>query len=138
MHWTHEIRDAARHAGYPLEADVIEELAAHAQSALDAACARGKSLDEARAHVRSLIGVWILEASALKRQDKTPRRSFPMGLGNDLRYSVRLLGRQRAFGLIAILTMALSIGVMTTLFNVVDGVLLRPLPWPEPDRLVRL
>ena len=146
MDWSREIRDAARQAGHVLDPDVVDELAAHAQSALDAACARGSSLAEAEAHVRSLIGAWILEAATLKRPTDRARAIDPpamtagllRGLGNDLRYAARLLVRQRAFGLVATLTMALSIGVVTTLFSVVYGVLMRPLPWPDPDRLVRL
>jgi len=60
------------------------------------------------------------------------------GLASDIRYGFRMLSRQRRFASLAILTMALGIGVMTTLFSVTYGVLLKPLPWPEPDRLVRL
>ena len=54
----------------------------------------------------------------------------------DLRYSVRNLLRQPTFALTAILTLALGIGASTAMFGVVNAVLLRPLPFPEPDRLV--
>ena len=60
------------------------------------------------------------------------------GMLQDLRYALRLTARQRGFSLLAITTMAIAIGVMTTLVSVVYGVLLKPLPWAEPDRLVRL
>jgi len=56
----------------------------------------------------------------------------------DLRYGFRLLRREPAFTVIAVLTMALGIGAATTLFSVTYGVLLRPLPWPDSDRLVRI
>lgn len=46
--------------------------------------------------------------------------------------------RERGFSAVAVLTLALGIGVTTMLFSVVDGVLLRPVPWPEPDRLIRI
>lgn len=146
MDWSREIRDSAKHAGHILDADVVDELATHAQAALDAACARGLSFAEAEAHVRSLIGAWVLQAAALKRPMDQSRLIDPpamtaglfRGFTSDLRYAMRLLVRQRAFGVVATLTMALSIGVMTTLFSVVYAVLVRPLPWPEPDRLVRL
>ena len=73
MDWSRHIREAARQSGHSLEADVVEELAAHAQSALDAAYARGRSLAEAEAHVHSLIGAWIVEAAALNRPaNRTP------------------------------------------------------------------
>ena len=49
-----------------------------------------------------------------------------------------MLTRERGFALIAILTIGLGIGAATTLFSVADGVLLKPLPWIEPDRLMRV
>src|SRR5215831_9285268 len=59
-------------------------------------------------------------------------------LSQDLRYAVRLLFRQRGFALTSILTIGLGIGATTAVFTVVDGVLLRPLPYRDPDRLVQL
>src|SRR6266508_1565605 len=56
----------------------------------------------------------------------------------DLRYAFRSLGRQPAFALLAILTLALGIGATTAIFSVVYGVLLRPLPYPDADRLVAI
>jgi len=57
---------------------------------------------------------------------------------SDLRYGARMLGRDRGFAAVAIVTIALAIGLATTLFSVFDAVLLRPLPWPHSERLVRL
>ena len=56
----------------------------------------------------------------------------------DLRHLARLLGREPGYAAIALIAIALGIGATTTLFSVTYGVLLKPLPWPEPDRLVRL
>ena len=56
----------------------------------------------------------------------------------DVRYAIGLLRRSPAFAATAILTLALSIGANTAIFSAVKGVLVAPLPYPDPDRLVRL
>ena len=54
----------------------------------------------------------------------------------DVRFGLRLLWKNSGFAAIAILTLGLGIGVNTALFSVVNGVLLNPLPFPDPDKLV--
>ena len=58
------------------------------------------------------------------------------GFASDLRHGLRLLGRYPATSILAIITLALGIGANTAIFSVVDSVILRRLPYPEPDRLV--
>ena len=52
-----------------------------------------------------------------------------------MRHALRILGREKAFTAFAILTLALGIGGVTTIFSIVDGVLLKPLAYKEPGRL---
>ncbi|HLY80105.1 MAG TPA: ABC transporter permease, partial [Caulobacteraceae bacterium] len=64
--------------------------------------------------------------------------SWLQRLGQDASYGARLLRQDRAFTLAAILTLALGIGATTAIFSVVYGILLRPLPYHRPDRIVQL
>ena len=78
-----------------------------------------------------------------RRENERDRRAGRHGallddLGRDVRYAFRLLARQRMFAALIVGTLALGIGANVALFSVVDSVLLRPLPYYEPDRLVRL
>ena len=59
-------------------------------------------------------------------------------LGKDLFYAVRALRSQRRFSLAIVATLALGIGAVTSVYSIVHAVLLKPLPYPSPERLVRL
>ena len=77
-------------------------------------------------------------SDAVPPMTSSTRSTLFAGVTQDLRHGLRLLKREPGFSLLAILTIALGIGATTTLFSVADGVLMKPLPWPEADRLVRI
>jgi predicted permease len=60
------------------------------------------------------------------------------GLGQDVRYAIRSLFKNPAFSLVALVTLALGIGANTAIFSVVNGVILRPLPYPDSHELVQV
>ena len=93
------------------------------------------SPSEARRHARLRFG----SVERFKEEVREARGIRVLeDLGKDLRYSVRGLAKSRAFTAVAVLSLALGIGVNTAVFSVVDAMLLRPLPYDEPDRLVRI
>jgi predicted permease len=115
------------------EAELDEELRTHIEMAIAERVARGEIRADAERAVRREFGN-VTHVAEVTRE--AWGGAWLDRLGKDLRYAARGLARAPAFALIAIATLALGIGANTAMFTVIHGVLLRPLPFPEPERLL--
>ncbi|AHG89021.1 permease [Gemmatirosa kalamazoonensis] len=125
------------------DADVVEELAQHAEARFAELRLRGLSDDEARRRVLEEMP----DAALLGRARRPRREPVPLGRADgarlagvwrDLALAARALRSRPVFALAALLTLGLGVGAATAVFSLVDGVVLRPLPYAHPDRLVML
>lgn len=120
-----------------LTGDLADELRAHLEMSARDRIARGESPANAAAHARREFGnVGLVQEIA--RDEWGAAGRWTEYLAQDIRFAVRMLRRAPAFTTIVIITMALGIGATTAIFSVVDSVVLKPLPYPESDRIVRL
>jgi len=117
------------------DAELDEEIRGHLRMAADERIARGERRHDAEAAARRDFG----NVTHVKEVTRESWGAIWLErLVQDLSYAVRGLRRTSAFSVVAILTLALGVGVNTAVFTVVNGVLLRPLPFPDPERLVAL
>lgn len=118
-----------------VENELDKELGFHLEQQTRENVARGMELDEARqAALRRLGGLaQIQEECRDKRRVRQLETVF-----QDLKYASPALLHSPGFSIVIVLTMALAIGANSAIFSVIDNVLLRPLPYLQPDRLVRL
>jgi predicted permease len=115
--------------------DLAEEIRQHLDEKTEALVAEGLSRDEAKRAAKREFG-------NVTRIEERGREAWiwPMAenLWADAKYAIRQLSKNLGFALTAILTLALGIGAITAMFSLVNAVLLRPLPFPEQDRLMWL
>ncbi len=122
-------------ANSKVEAELAREINAHLALLEDEYLRQGMTPEDARRAARLAYGG--VEQATQRHRDE---RAFP-GLGQilpDTQHTFRQLRRSPGFVVTAILMLALGLGATTAIFSVVEGVLLRPLPFPDPDRLVIL
>jgi len=126
--------------GRDVERDVDAELSFHVETRVEELVASGLDRGSAQARARAEFGdlsAARTELSAIDRRRlrRDRRRGLRDDLGRDVRQGWRALARRPWYTVVAVVTLMLGIGASTSIFAVVDAALLRPLPFPSPDRL---
>jgi hypothetical protein len=118
-----------------LDQDLEDEILAHLELAESEAIAAGLSPEEARREAQKKFG-----GIAQMKEDHLDSRGvrWMENLVRDFRYGLAALVHDPGFAAIVVGLLALGIGANTAMFSVVDAVLLKPLPFPEPERMVRV
>jgi putative ABC transport system permease protein len=118
-----------------LDDELSDEMSAHLEQSTADYVASGMSLENARRAARLRFGGTLQTAEAYR-----DRQGFPLleSIWHDIGFARRLLVKDRWFTLVATIALALGIGVNNTVFTLVNAVLIRSLPFDEPDRIVSL
>lgn len=129
--------------GANVAADVDAELQLHLDLLVSEYVARGHTAEEALALARQRLGnLARVRATCIAEgrrwEQSKARRWMWTQIAQDVRFAVRLLVRSPSTALLAVTTIALAIGATTTIFSIVHGVLIRPLPYPAADRLIQV
>ena len=122
---------------------IDDELRFHVECRIDELTANGMLEPEARALALEEFGDWAQHRGAVVAIDRHHSREQHMrevleSIAADARQAGRGLRRNPGFATVAVITLALGIGATTSVFSAVDGVLLRPLPYPEANRIVHV
>jgi predicted permease len=133
MSWIGRLRNRWRERDLAEEFD--DELRFHLDARIEANRRRGLSPADAELEARRHMGS-LTRAKDGMRDARVV--TWLDGVGGDLRHGVRVLGRQPLLACLVVLTLSLGIGANAAIFSVFEAVLLRPLPFAEPDRLVLL
>jgi predicted permease len=118
-----------------LESELDGEVLAHLELAERDALKAGLSPEDARRAAHRAFG----SIDRIKEEHRDSRSvRWIDTLGKDVRYGIKLLVRDPVFAVVTISVMAIGIGANTAMFSIMDAALLKPLPYPEPERMVRV